>query len=286
MNIFHAIILGLVQGLGEFLPISSSAHLILVPWFFNFPDPGLSFDVALHFGTLIAVVLYFWKDFLEIIRVAFFPKAKSFELQPRADPLASSSTSRSGPMAEKPISYSPNLFWLLVIATIPGAIFGVLLESKAEIAFRNPLLIAGTLSIMGLILYLVDKYAVHKKNINEVTKKESFLIGLSQAIAIIPGVSRSGATITTGLFLGLNRESAARFSFLLSAPIIFGATILKIKDLAHAGALEIAAIIVAAVSGYIAIAWMLKFISRVSYKVFFWYRLALAALIVAVWLMR
>ena len=266
MTIFHAILLGLVQGLGEFLPISSSAHLILVPWLFNFPDPGLSFDVALHFGTLIAVILYFWKDFLEIIRVTFFPKTKSYKLTP--------------------ISYSQNLFWLLVIATIPGAIFGVLLESKAESAFRNPLLIAFTLAIMGLVLYLADKYAEHKKNVGEITKKDSILIGLSQAIAIIPGVSRSGATITTGLFLGLSRESAARFSFLLSAPIIFGATILKIKHLADAGTPEIIAIIIAAISGYFAIAWMLKFISKTSYKIFFWYRLALAALIVAVWLIK
>jgi undecaprenyl-diphosphatase len=266
MTIFHAILLGLVQGLGEFLPISSSAHLIIVPWLFNFPDPGLSFDVALHFGTLIAVVLYFWKDFLEIIRVTFFPKATNYKWIN--------------------IAYSKNLFWLLVIATVPGAIFGVLLESKAETVFRKPLLIAATLSIMGLLLYLTDKYAAHKKNISEVTKKDSVLVGLSQAVAIIPGVSRSGATITTGLFLGLNRESAARFSFLLSAPIIFGATILKLKDLFSAGTPEIIAIVVAAVSGYFAIVWMLKFISRVSYKIFFWYRLALAALIVAVWFIK
>lgn len=265
MTIFQSIILGLVQGLGEFLPISSSAHLILVPWLFHFPDPGLSFDVVLHFGTLVAIVLFFWRDWLDIIRATFFPKA-NWKLT-TAD-------------------YHRNLFWLLVIATIPGAIFGALLESKAESTFRNPLLIAFTLAILGLILYLADKYARHRKNINEITISDSIWIGLSQAIAIIPGVSRSGATITTGLGLGLNRESAARFSFLLSAPIIFGATVLKFKDLLHAGPAEIVAIIVAAISGYIAIAWMLKFISRVSYKVFFWYRLALAILIVIVYFVR
>jgi undecaprenyl-diphosphatase len=266
MTIFHAILLGLVQGLGEFLPISSSAHLILVPWLFNFPDPGLTFDVALHFGTLMAIVLYFWRDWLEILRVTFFPKAEKYKLATT--------------------NYSSSLFWLLIIATIPGAIFGLLLESKAETVFRNPLLIAGTLSVMGLILYLADRYAKHKKNIDEITKKDSVLIGLSQAFALIPGVSRSGATITTGLFLGLSRESAARFSFLMSAPIIFGATILKLKRLTEAGSTEIIAILVAAISGYFAIAWMMKFISRVSYKVFFWYRLALAVLIMAIWLAR
>jgi undecaprenyl-diphosphatase len=264
MSLFHAILLGFIQGLGEFLPISSSAHLILAPWFFNFPDPGLSFDVALHAGTLIAIVLYFWKDFLQIINISLFNTGHRM----------------------LNTKYSPKLFWLLVIATIPGALFGYLLESKAETIFRSPLLIAATLFIMGLILYLTDKYAEHKKEINAVTKKDAILVGLSQAVAIIPGISRAGATITTGLFLGLDRVSAARFSFLLSAPIIFGATILKLKYLFSAGAPEIIAIIVAALSGYFAIAWMLKFISRVSYKVFFWYRMGLAIIIVTVWLIK
>jgi undecaprenyl-diphosphatase len=279
MSIFHAIILGLIQGLGEFLPISSSGHLVIAPWLLNFPDPGLAFDVALHFGTLIAVVLYFWKDFIKIISSSLSPSPVNGRRWLE---------SRQGRKTDegKNIEYSPTIFWLLVIATIPGAIFGYFLEDYAETVFRSPLLIAGTLSVVGLILYLADKYAQHKKNINEITKKDSLLIGLSQAVAIIPGVSRSGATITTGLFLGLNRESAARFSFLLSAPIIFGATILKIKDLFSAGTPEIIAIITAALSGYFAISWMLKFISRVSYKVFFWYRLALAALIVVVWFMK
>jgi undecaprenyl-diphosphatase len=262
MNLFQAIILGLVQGLGEFLPISSSGHLIIFPWLFNFPDPGLSFDVALHFGTLIAIVLYFWKDFIEII--------SKFKIQ-------------NSKLQVKNQNYNKNTFWLIIIATTPGALFGYFLEKQAETIFRNPLLIAGTLSIVGLILYLADKYARHRKNINDITKKDAIIIGLSQAFAIIPGVSRAGATITSGLFLGLNRVSAARFSFLLSAPIIFGATIVKIKHLADAGSTEIVAIIVATLSGYLAIAWMLKFISRVSYKVFFWYRLALALIIIVVW---
>ncbi|MFA6485026.1 MAG: undecaprenyl-diphosphate phosphatase [Parcubacteria group bacterium] len=272
MTLFHAIILGLIQGFGEFLPISSSGHLILAPWLLNFPDPGLSFDVALHFGTLIAVVLYFWKDFLEIICIAF--SSSPFGRGCRVFATGEGS------------KYNKNIFWLLVIATIPGALFGFLLESKAETIFRNPLLIAGTLSIVGLILYLADKYASHKRNINELTKKDATLIGLSQAFAIIPGVSRAGATITTGLFLGLDRVSAARFSFLLSAPIILGATLVKIKYIAAAGTLEIVAILTAALSGYFAISWMLKFIERVSYKVFFWYRLALAVIIVLVWFLK
>lgn len=265
MNLFQAILLGLIQGLGEFLPISSSGHLIIAPWLFNFPDPGLSFDVALHLGTLIALILFFWRDFIEIIRVAFLQNTKYQVLNTK---------------------YNSQLFWLLIIATVPGAVFGFLLEKKAETVFRNPLLIAATLFTMGLLLYITDKKSLRKKNIKEITRKDAALIGMSQAFAIIPGISRSGATITSGLALGLNRVSAARFSFLMSAPIIFGATLVKIKDIYSAGSLEIVAIFTATLSGYFAIAWMLKFVERVSYKIFFWYRLALSLLIVIIWLTK
>jgi len=264
MDLLNAIALGLIQGLGEFLPISSSGHLILAPWLFGFGDPGLSFDVALHLGTLIAIILFFWKDFLEIISVAFFKKMSAIPNN----------------------RYRPGLFWLIVIATIPGALFGYFLEKQAETIFRNPLLIAAALFIMGLVLYLADKYASHRRDIKTLNKKEAAIIGLSQAFSIIPGVSRAGSTIATGLFLGLDRVSAARFSFLLSAPIIFGATILKLKYILSSSFLEIIAIATAAISGYVAIAFLLKYIEKVSYKIFFWYRLLLAALIVLVWFMK
>ena len=261
MTLFQAIILGLIQGLGEFLPISSSGHLIIAPWLFGFPDPGLSFDVALHTGTLIAVVLYFRKDWLEII----------FNLKLK---IKNSDT-----------KYQKNLLLLIAIATIPGACFGYFLEGYAETVFRNPLLIAGTLSVVGLVLFLADKYAQHTRNINDIHIKDAVIIGASQALAIIPGVSRAGSTITAGLFLGLDRVSAARFSFLMSAPIIFGATALKFPDFISSGVgfYEIAAIVTAALSGYAAIAWMLKFIEKVSYKIFFWYRLLLATVIFLAW---
>jgi undecaprenyl-diphosphatase len=281
MNLFQAIILGFVQGLGEFLPISSSGHLITFPWLFNFPDPGLSFDVALHFGTLIAIVLYFWRDFIEIVSASLSPSPLGRRW------LESRKAGREADEGKIP-GYSPNLLWLLIIATIPGALFGLLLEKQAETIFRNPLLIAGTLFVVGLVLFLADKYAKHRKNINEITKKDALIIGFSQAFAIIPGISRAGATITSGLFLGLNRVSAARFSFLLSAPIIFGATIIKVPSFIKSGvgSYEIIAVVTAAVSGYLAIAWLLKFIEKVSYKIFFWYRLALAIVIITVWALR
>ena len=269
MDILQSIILGIVQGLGEFLPISSTAHLVLVPYFFNWSDPGLAFDVALHVGTLVAVVAFFWKDWIDI-----FKSASNDALHTKYQILNT--------------KYPAKLLWLLVVASVPGAIFGFLFDDYAEHIFRNPLLIAFTLAIVGLILYLVDRYATHKKDIEHISTKDAVLIGISQAVAIIPGVSRSGATMTTGLALGLSREQAARFSFLLSTPIIFGAAIFKLPELLKAGITVpiLVGILVAAISGYLAIKYMLKFIQKVGYAPFFWYRLALAGLIVVVYFLR
>lgn len=271
MDILQAIVLGILQGLGEFLPISSTAHLVLVPWFFGWQDPGLSFDVALHLGTLVAVIAFFWRDWLDVLKLAFQNKLQVHQV--------------SQVHQEK---YPLNMLWLLIIASVPGAVFGFLLDSKAESAFRSPLLIAGTLSVVGLVLFLVDRYAVHKKELNVITMKDAIVIGLSQAIAIIPGVSRSGATMTTGLALGLSRESAARFSFLLSTPIIFGAALVKVPHLLKAGLTVpiIMGILASAVSGYLAIKFMLRFIQKVGYAPFFWYRLILAGLVLVVYLLK
>ena len=186
MTIVQAVLLGLVQGAAEFLPISSSAHLILAPWLFHFPDPGLSFDVALHFGTLIAVVLYFWKDWIEIFKLTLknniqYPISNIQQKSKIQNP-KSKVTDYQLPTT----SYSKNILWLLVVATIPGAIFGYLFESEAETVFRSPLLIAFTLSLVGLILFLVDKYHKHKKNLHQMTWLDSLWVGLSQAIAVIP----------------------------------------------------------------------------------------------------
>lgn len=268
MTFFQAIILGLIQGLGEFLPISSSGHLVLAPWLLGFSDPGLSFDVALHLGTLFAVILYFWKDWVELLIT-------------NCQLLIANFFSKSAPPATSRQLQQRNLFLLIIIATIPGALFGYFLENYAETAFRNPLLVAFTLSLAGLVLFLADKYARHEKDIAKTNKKDAFLIGLSQALAIIPGVSRAGTTITAGLLLGLTRKDAARFSFLASAPIILGAVVLKIPEFLASGItqIELVGILTAALSGYAAISWMIKFIEKVSYKVFFWYRLTLAVLI-------
>jgi undecaprenyl-diphosphatase len=254
----QAIILGLFQGLGEFLPISSSAHLVLVPWLFHWVDPGLTFDIALHIGTLIAVIIYFWKDWLRLVTQGF----------------------------TAPRTTDGRLFWYLVIATVPGAIAGYVLEKKAETIFRAPLLIAFALIIMGAVLYWAESKSAKKDDLNNITLRTSFLIGLSQALAIIPGVSRSGITMTTGLFSGLNREAAARFSFLLSTPIILGAAIIKVPHLVHQSGMIntnfLIGMMVACISGIASIRFLLRYIQTKTFLPFVWYRFAIGALVIII----
>jgi undecaprenyl-diphosphatase len=258
LDILQAVILGLVQGLGEFLPISSSAHLVIVPWLFNWEDPGLTFDIALHIGTLIAVAIYFWKDWLQLITKG-----------------VTDARSREG-----------RLFWYLVLATIPGAVIGLLLEKKAETSFRNPVLIAIMLIMLGIVLYWVDRKSAKKIEAENIGLKTSFLIGLSQALAIIPGVSRSGITMTTGLFLGLTREGAARFSFLLSAPIIFGAAIVKVPHIIANPAVItinfIVGMVVSCVTGIASIGFLLRYLQTKTFLPFVLYRFILGALILTI----
>jgi undecaprenyl-diphosphatase len=255
MDLIHFTILGITQGLTEFLPISSSGHLVLMPWFFDWDYQGLSLDVALHFGTLLAVLLYFRKDWLDIFASAF--------------------TKKKGKYSKKFLGY-------LIIATIPGALAGYFFEDLAENIFRHPLIIAFTLTFFGFWLYYFDKKGAKKKTEKQFSLKDSLLVGIAQAVAIIPGTSRSGITMTMGLKLGLNRKSAARFSFLLATPIIFGASVYKLKDFLslEIGWPEITGILFAFLSGYLAIAGLIKFVEKVSYKFFFWYRLLLALIIV------
>lgn len=258
MTTEQAIILGLFQGLGEFLPISSSAHLVLIPWLFHWEDPGLTFDIALHIGTLIAVIIYFWKDWLRLVTQGF----------------------------TAPRTTDGRLFWYLVIATVPGAIIGYALEKQAETIFRTPLLIAVALIVMGAILFWAERKSAKKDDLNNITLRTSLLIGLSQALAIIPGVSRSGITMTTGLFSGLNREAAARFSFLLSAPIILGAAIIKVPYLAsHPDVIDanfLIGMVVAFIAGIASIGFLLRYVQTKTFLPFVWYRFAIGALVIII----
>jgi len=262
MDAVQSIVLGLLQGLGEFLPISSSAHLVLAPWIFKWQDPGLTFDIALHFGTLIAVILYFWRDWLNLISKGL----------------------------TKPKEREGKLFWYLVLATIPGAVAGYLLEHKAETVFRNPVLIAFMLILLGIVLYLADRKSKKQMDVEHISLKASFLIGLSQALAIIPGVSRSGVTMTAALAMGMTREGAARFSFLLSAPVIFGAAIIKIpKIIANPSVIDapfIVGMIVACISGLVSIGFLLRYVQTKTFLPFVWYRFVLGALVIIIAFIR
>jgi undecaprenyl-diphosphatase len=273
-NLFQSTFLGIIQGLGEFLPISSTAHLILIPYFFHWKDPGLAFDVALHFGTLIAVLAFFWRDWISIFKLVFQNKIQNSTLPADQQEL-------------KVQKYGKNTLYLLIVATIPGALAGFVLEKKAETIFRHPLLIAVSLALMGLILYLADHYSKKELSIQDIGWKKAIIIGLAQAIAIIPGVSRSGSTMSAALFLGINRKDAARFSFLLSTPIILGASILKLPELLHNGIniSIIAGVVFSAMSGYLAIKYLLKFIEKTGYFPFFIYRLVLALIVVVFYLL-
>ncbi|HZK85514.1 MAG TPA: undecaprenyl-diphosphatase UppP [Desulfosporosinus sp.] len=254
MTVIHALIFGIVQGLGEFLPISSSAHLVLVPWLFGWEDPGLTFDVALHMGTLFAVILYFWKDWVKLFKAAL----------------------RKGASDDK------RIFWYLVVATIPGALFGLALEKKAETVFRSPLLIGIMMIVMGILLYFADKKS-EIRTLNTMTLKEAIWIGLSQALAIIPGVSRSGSTMTTARFFNLTREEAARFSFLMSTPIIMGAGVLKLRHLTMASInLPFSVgVITSFVVGISSISFLLKYLKKNNFGLFVGYRFVIGVIVIA-----
>ena len=270
MPIHQAIVLGIVQGLAEFLPISSSAHLILVPWVLGWDDPGLAFDVALHWGTLFAVLIVFWRDWVQLISAG----------------LRSLGDRRFLDTPER------RLFWGLVVATIPGAIVGKLLGDLAEEKLRSPLLIAVTMSVMGLLLWAADKSGRKEKLAEQMTMGEAAGIGVAQAFALIPGVSRSGSTITLGLAFGYTREAIARFTFLLSTPIIFGAGLLKFPKMLremHSGASPLgwdglaAGCIASAIVGALVIRWLLAYLRTRTFAVFVIYRLLVAAGILVLW---
>jgi undecaprenyl-diphosphatase len=279
MDWFQALVLGVVQGLTEFMPISSSAHLIIVPWVLGWRDPGLAFDVALHLGTLLAILTYFWRDWLDII--------KGF--------LASLATRSLGRALNR------RLAWLLIVGCIPGAVVGVLGDQFIESLFHSPneahrasamLTIAVLLAMLGALLWLAERFARHRRTLSQISFGDAIVIGLAQALALLPGVSRSGSTITAGLAVGLRREVAARFSFLLAAPIIAGAGLKKAYDVLQTGfpAAErlpfLVGFLAAAVVGYLCIAFLLRYLQRNSVNVFVYYRWLLAVGIVLLVLAR
>jgi len=259
MNIFQAIFLGVVQGVTEVLPISSSGHLVLIPWFWGFSDPGLAFDVALHLGTLISIIAFFYKDWLGILQ-GFFRAIKKKEIK----------------------NIEEKMPFFILLATIPGFLGGYLSRDFAEGLFRAPFIVAFNLLFFGYLLYLADKLHT-SKTLKGLTLKSSLVTGIAQAVAIIPGVSRSGITITVGLTQGFTREAAAKFSFLISAPIILGAGIFELSKISPddmATNIFWAGLLSSVVASFITIRFLMNFVKSHSLKIFAYYRFALGFLII------
>lgn len=262
MNLFQAIILGIVQGLTEFLPVSSSAHLRIVPALFGWGDPGAAFTAVTQIGTIAAVIIFFWRDLWRIASV-WLRSLWQPELRKHID-------ARMG--------------WYIIIGTIPIGILGLLFEDQIQTVARDLRLIAATLIVVGIILLIADRTARNVKALERLTLKDGLIYGIAQALALIPGVSRSGATISAGLFLGFERAAAARYSFLLSIPAILAAGIFQLPDVMAGGGpglfLTLIATVLAFITGYASIAWLLRYVSTHTYLPFVVYRIALGLLVV------
>ncbi len=267
MPILQVIVLGIVQGLTEFLPISSTAHLTLIPWLFGWKDPGLTFDIALHLGTLAAVIIYFFRDWVQII-------AQGFGMRGGGDP---------------DLSRNKNLLWLLAAASIPVGIVGFLFNKQAEGAWRNPYVIGTMLILVGMVMWAAEMMGRRQKDLGHLTPGDAITIGIAQALAVVPGTSRSGITICAGLFRNLDRQAAARFSFLLSTPAIAAAAAKKLWDLVrHEGGFPpemytpfAVGILVSAITGCLMIKFFMDFLRRRTFNVFIIYRIIFGIIVIA-----
>ncbi|MEI8133189.1 MAG: undecaprenyl-diphosphatase UppP [Leptolinea sp.] len=269
MTIFQAIILGIIQGLTEFLPISSSAHLVIAPYLFGWSFPAdqiFVFDVLVQMGTLLAVIVYFWKDLVKIT-VSFVQGIIS--RNPYQAPEA-----RTG--------------WFIILASIPGGLAGILVKPLVEATFSNPAVVGALLFGTAILLLAAELIGKRKRKLESITWLDALLIGIGQAISIFPGISRSGATISVGLMRGLRRADAARFSFLMSIPIMLAAGLYSMLDLKDVSGLTtflpviLTGVVVAAIVGYLSIKWLLNFLNHRSLSIFAAYCAGLGALVLIV----
>ena len=263
MPLYQAIVLAIVQGLTEFLPISSTAHLTLFPWLLGWKDPGLTFDVALHAGTLVAVLVYFWRYWVDMVGTVL---GRNWGGNPG-------------------LGLNRRLLWFLAAATVPAGAAGWLFGHAAEEELRSPMVIGVALVVVGLLMWAGERAGSQNQELRQVGFVDSVLVGVAQALAVIPGVSRSGITMTAGLFRGMKRQTAARFSFLLSTPIIAGAALKKGLDIRHTGIPYemvlpfVMGIVVAAVVGYLVIAVLIRYLEHRTFRIFIVYRVALGVLV-------
>jgi undecaprenyl-diphosphatase len=266
MPLYQVIVLAIVQGLTEFLPVSSSGHLIVIPRLLGWPEHSLQFDVALHLGTLVAILIYFYRDWIHLI-------ANGLGLRVGHDP---------------ELSRNRGLVWLIALATVPVAVAGILFEKQAEAAFRSFYIIGAMLIVVGVLMWIADRMSSERKDLGNVGGIDSFLIGLAQAFAIVPGTSRSGITITAGLFRNLDRATAARFSFLLSTPAIAGAVVKKAWDVHKQGGIPhdmrvpiLVGVIVSGIVGAAVIGFFMKYLRRNNLAIFVWYRIIFGIIVIA-----
>ena len=263
MTVFQVIVLAIVQGLTEFLPISSSGHLVLVPVFIGWTDQGLAFDVAVHFGSLLAVLLFFRNDIRALLRGGIQVLDAKFE------------------------SIESRMALGIALGTVPAAVAGLAFAGWIEANLRSPAVVVVTLSGYAVLMILADRLGRRTREISSITIKEALLIGIAQALALVPGTSRSGVTITAAMALGFERQDAARFSFLLAVPVILLATVFSLDGLANSGApvawgqLAIG-VLVSGIVAYLSIEFFMRFVSRIGLMPFAIYRLALAAVILYV----
>lgn len=265
MPLVQVIVLAILQGITEFLPISSSAHLALAPWLFGWKDQGLDYDIALHIGTTVSVLIYFFRDWLQILANGFGMTSMTFQDDPA-------------------LSRNPKLLWYLVAATIPAGILGLLLKDVVETTLRSPFLMGSMLIAIGLLMYWAERRATHQRTIAEMTLADCMFIGCAQAMALIPGTSRSGITLTAGLLRNLDRATAARFSFLLSTPIVFAAAAkdaLQLRKMDFAASGLAIGIVLSGITGCLVIAFLLKFLRTNSVKPFVIYRVIFGIIVIA-----
>jgi undecaprenyl-diphosphatase len=267
MPLHHVVILAVLQGITEFLPISSSAHLALAPWLLKWPDQTLVYDIALHFGTLAAVLLYFWRDLVQLTVQGF---GGSYNHDPE-------------------LAKNRKLFWLIGAATVPAGVAGLLVQDLAENSWRNNRILIGAMLVgVGLLMWVADRLGKRRKGIGEIGAADAMIIGAAQALALVPGTSRSGITITAGLFRSIDRPGAARFSFLLSTPAVAAAAAKALWDLIKQGGVPAdlrvpfaLGILLSAVTGWLVIGFLLQFLQDHTLKFFVYYRIIFGIIVIA-----
>jgi undecaprenyl-diphosphatase len=284
---FEGAVLGIVQGLTEPLPISSSAHLVLVPWLLGWPEHSLTFDVALHMGTLAALLIFFWRDLLLLVRAWLPERGAPLGVVPGATTAGSSAT------ADDPVRRQQRRLGLgLVVGSIPAALLGALFADQIESSLRSPLSIAALLIVGALLLGLADRIGSRRLELTDVGLTQALLVGLAQALALAPGVSRSGITLTAALFIGLTREAGARYAFLLGIPVTAGAGVFQLRRLLRDGvpvderAAFALGVFCSLVVGLLAIRFLLRYVRQHSLNLFVYYRLALGLIVLLVAALR